>query len=124
MPTSKAQQRAVTKYVKAKYDRFGLTMAKGHLEEIKAHAEAQGQSTNAYINAAIDEKMERDSPGDRSEAAGGPPGRGVVSLPSEALKTAQEAAEAAGEAVPVFVARAVETQAQWDEAARKVMGKQ
>ncbi len=30
-------------------------------EEIKAHAEAQGESVNAFINRAIDETMERDS---------------------------------------------------------------
>lgn len=39
---SKAQQKAVTKYVKNKYDRFGLTMPKGDLDAIKAHAEARG----------------------------------------------------------------------------------
>lgn len=60
MAVSKAQQKAVTKYVKAKYDRFGLTMPKGHLDEIKAHAEAQGESVNGFINRAIDETMERD----------------------------------------------------------------
>lgn len=61
MPVSKSQQKAVHKYVKANYDRMELTVPKGRKDIIKAHAEAQGQSTNAYINAAIDEKMERDS---------------------------------------------------------------
>ena len=60
MPVSKAQQKAVTKYVKAKYDRFGLTMAKGRLDEIKAHAEAHSESVNGFINRAILETMERD----------------------------------------------------------------
>lgn len=63
MAISKAQQKAVTKYVKSKYDRFGLTMPKGNLDTIKAHAEAQGQSVNAYINTAIDEKMSREAVG-------------------------------------------------------------
>ena len=44
MAVSKAQQKAVAKYVKAKYDRFGLTMPKGCLDEIKSHAEARGES--------------------------------------------------------------------------------
>ena len=61
MPVSKAQQQAVTRYVKSKYDRFGLTMPKGQLEEIKAHAEANGQSVNSFINRAIAEAMERDN---------------------------------------------------------------
>ena len=60
MAVSKAQQKAVTRYVKAKYDRFGLTMPKGRLDEIKAHSEALGASVNGFINRAIAETMERD----------------------------------------------------------------
>ena len=60
MAVSKAQQKAVTKYVKAKYDRFGLTMPKGRLDEIKAHSEALGSSVNGFINRAISETMEWD----------------------------------------------------------------
>jgi len=60
---SKAQQQAVTKYVKAKYDRFGLTMQKGRLDEIKTHAAAQGESVNGFIGRAINETMERDREG-------------------------------------------------------------
>ena len=41
-------------------------------------------------------------------------------LPSDALKAVREAAEAAGEELPVFVTRAVETQAQWDSITRKM----
>ena len=59
---SKAQQKAVTKYVKNKYDRFGLTMPKGTLDTIKAHAEARGESVNGFVNRAIAETMERDGP--------------------------------------------------------------
>ena len=58
--------------------------------------------------------MERDT--------GGPQGQGGLSLPPETIKAAQEAAEAAGEAVPVFVSRAVETQAQRDALGRKMEG--
>lgn len=61
MPISKAQQKAVTKYVKSKYDRFGLTMPKGNLDTIKAHATAHNESVNGFINRAIDETMERDN---------------------------------------------------------------
>ena len=104
MPASKAQQKAVTKYVKSKYDRFGLTMPKGNLDIIKAHAEVRGESVNGFIGRAIAETMERDSPREATET---PSGAGVVSLPSDVLKAAQAAAGVAGEAVGDFLARAV-----------------
>lgn len=60
MAVSKANQRAVNKYVKNNYDRINVTMPKGRKEIIQAHAEAQGESVNGFINRAIDETMERD----------------------------------------------------------------
>ena len=63
MAVSKAQQKAVQKYVKDKYDRVVLTMPKGKKETVQADAARHGISVNAYINAAIDEMMERDSKG-------------------------------------------------------------
>ena len=60
MAVSKAQQKAVSKYMKENYDIYQIRMPKGKKETIKAHAEAHGQSVNGFINEAIDEKMERD----------------------------------------------------------------
>lgn len=60
MPVSKAQQKAVHKYVKNNYDRMELAVPKGRKEIIKAHAEACGESVNGFINRAISETMERD----------------------------------------------------------------
>lgn len=59
--TSKAQQKAVHKYVKANYDRFELLTPKGNKDKIKAHAAEQGESLNGFINRAISETMERDN---------------------------------------------------------------
>ena len=42
-------------------DRVNLTMPKGRKDIIKAHAEAQGESVNGFINRAIDHEMERDN---------------------------------------------------------------
>ena len=47
------------------YDEIKVRVDKGRKAEIKAHAEAHGQSVNGFINDAIDEKMERDTHGDR-----------------------------------------------------------
>lgn len=58
---------------KENVDRVNLTMPKGKKDIIKAHAEAQGESTTGFINRAIDETMERDkaAPGAAGEAAEG-----------------------------------------------------
>lgn len=59
---SKAQQKAVHKYVKNNYDRIELTVKpKGKKEELKAHAEKNGETLNSFINRAINEAMERDA---------------------------------------------------------------
>ena len=60
MPVSKAQQRAVNKYVANNYDRVLVTMPKGQKDIIKTHAEAHGESVNAFIGRAISETMSRD----------------------------------------------------------------
>lgn len=60
MPASKAQQKAVNKYMKTNYDRVNLTLPKGRKDEIKAHAEERSESVNAFITRAIDETISRD----------------------------------------------------------------
>lgn len=67
MAVSKAQQKAVHKYVKSNYDRMELTVPKGRKDEIKAHAEAQGESVNGFINRAVTETIERDKEGSGDE---------------------------------------------------------
>ena len=61
MTVSKAQQRAVSKYMKENYDEIKVRVEKGQKEAIKAHAEAHSESVNGFINRAIDETMERDN---------------------------------------------------------------
>ena len=60
MPTTKAQQRAVAKYMKENYDNFQLRMPKGKKCKIKTHAEQNGESLNGFINRAIDETIEKE----------------------------------------------------------------
>lgn len=61
MAISKAQQKAVNKYVKSNYDRIELVIKpKGRKEDLKAHASSMGETLNAFITRAINETMERD----------------------------------------------------------------
>ncbi len=55
----KASTRAQNRYIAKAHDRINLTVPKGKKDIIQARAEAQGQSVNGFINAAIDEKMEK-----------------------------------------------------------------
>ena len=48
-------------YIARTYDRVNLTMPKGRKEVIQAKADAQGESVNAYINKAIEQRMEREA---------------------------------------------------------------
>lgn len=61
MPASKAQQRAVKKYMAANYDEIKIRLSKGEKPRIQAHAAALGESVNAFIGRAIKEAMERDT---------------------------------------------------------------
>lgn len=115
MAVSKAQQKAVNKYMAANYDRINLTVPKGRKDSIQAHASAHGESVNGFIGRAIAEAMERDVDGPQEAV-----GPGVVSLPSETVKAAREAAQTSGEDVQQFVLRAVKTQAERDKAFLKM----
>ena len=108
MAASKSHQKAVNKYIAKAYDRIYLTVPKGKKVAIQAHTAILGQSVNAFINRAIVNQREQDGAGGPQEAAGAAARGGVVFLPSEAVKAAQEAAERTGETVAAFVARAIE----------------
>lgn len=57
----KASTKAQNKYIAKAYDRVNLTMPKGKKENVQMFAEAHGLSLNSFINAAIDEKMQREN---------------------------------------------------------------
>ena len=58
---SKAQQKAVAKYMKNNYDEIKVRVEKGKRKIIKAAAEQAGESVNGYIKKAIDQRMEQDA---------------------------------------------------------------
>lgn len=113
------------RWTNAHYDRINIAVPKGRKDEIKALADTQGLSVNAYIISALDEKIERDSgrapSGIAQQGLEELSGAGVVSsLPSETVEAAQRAAEAAGEELSDFVARAIVTQAQRDQSSLRL----
>lgn len=144
MALSTARKKANAKYEAKAYDKTLIRLPKGRLDEIRAHIEPAGESLNGFIGRAISETMEREA----VAATGGaqrvavaravyiPPAAlkaaqaatqptvaaqmaaAVASLSPQMLETVQIAAEAAGESLPDFVRRAVETQAQRDKAMR------
>ena len=61
MPASKAQQKAVAKYMKDNYDEIKVRVPKGRKAELQAHAEQRGESLNGFIGRAIDEQVKRDN---------------------------------------------------------------
>lgn len=61
MPASRAQQKAVAKYMKNNYDEIKVRVSKGKKESIQSYAASKGESLNAFINRAISETIERES---------------------------------------------------------------
>lgn len=57
---TEAQKKAQQKYME-KFAVARVRMDRAKYDAVQAHAEAQGESVNAYINKAIDQRMERDS---------------------------------------------------------------
>jgi hypothetical protein len=53
MATTKAQQRAVHKYVRENYDRIGVTVPRGLKSLVEAHAQSKGESVNGLVNALL-----------------------------------------------------------------------
>ena len=56
----KTSAKSKNTWITKAYDRINLTVPKGQKDLIQAHGEAQGESTNGFINRAISETMERD----------------------------------------------------------------
>lgn len=57
---TEAQKRAQKDYM-SRFVRVEVRMTPERRAEVQEHAQAQGESTTAFINRAIDEAMERDA---------------------------------------------------------------
>ena len=61
MPVSKAQQKAVAKYIKNNYDRIELKVIKGAKNLIEEAAKANNESINGYVKRAVKAQYEADT---------------------------------------------------------------
>ena len=57
MPASKAQQKAVNKYIKNNYDSLRIVVPKGQKATVKAAADEAGESINQYTQGALLARM-------------------------------------------------------------------
>lgn len=109
MAVSEAQKKSAQKWDAANLDRVSIAMPKGMKDMVKAAAAVAGESMNQYIIGATEQRING-----LQQPAGAPQGMGTILTPA-ALKTAQEAAQRAGEDIPTFVTRAVTNQNQRDK---------
>ena len=109
MAVSEAQKKSAQKWDAANLDRVSIAMPKGMKDMVKAAAAVAGESMNQYIIGATEQRING-----TQQPAGAPQGEGDILTPA-ALKTAQEAAQRAGETVPAFVSRAVDIQSKRDK---------
>jgi len=58
MPASKAQQRAVAKYMAANYDEIKIRVPKGRKADFDAYARAQGESVNGLMNQLMRQALD------------------------------------------------------------------
>ena len=61
MAVSKAQQKAVAKYMKNNYDEMKIRVTKGVKSLIEAAAKADNESINGYVKKAVKAKYEADT---------------------------------------------------------------
>lgn len=130
MPASKAQQKAVSKYMKENYDVYQIRMPKGRKSELQKYAAQREESLNGFINRAINEAIARDGsekPADTFQSVPGvpvPPLQEVaaqavsapaMAIPPEKLNQAKAHAEARRESIGGFLARAIDETIERDK---------
>lgn len=114
MAVSDAKKKANAKWDSENMATLACKVKKDHADKFKAYCSEIGKTSNAVLRecvlSCIGEAM-GESP---QQPAGAPQGIGAILTPA-ALKTAQEAAQAAEETLSEFISRAVDTQAKRDK---------
>lgn len=116
MAPRESQKRASLKWDRENMIVLSCKIRKEQAVAFKAHCENRGNTSNTvlkdFVMECIGEQETVSRPVGASTAHGS---AGEVVLHQEALRMAQEAAQRAGETVPQFIERAVETQAKRDK---------
>lgn len=60
MKLTEARKRANAKYNAKAYEQILVRVPKGKKTQIQEYVEGRGETTNSFINRAIDETMQRD----------------------------------------------------------------
>lgn len=123
MAVSDAKKKANAKWDSENMATLACKVKRDQADKFKAYCAGVGKTSNAVLRecvlSCIGEAM-GESP---QKPAGAPQGDGAILTPA-ALKTAQEAAQRAGETVPAFVSRAVDIQAKRDKIMQGLKTKQ
>ena len=109
---SKAQQKCVSRYEAANYDKILVRLPKGQRETVKAQADSAGKSLNAYLVGLIE--------GETPAPAPAPAPQAPQYITPEALDKATQAAQAAGEELEAWITRAINDTAQRDNIVRQL----
>lgn len=122
MPRTKASNAAQYRYNQGHIKRVPLDMQLCDYDALKAHADSTGESVNGFIKRAISAAIHSAPTEDPAPAQPAQPApEGVpVYLPADAYSAAQAAAEAQGESIADYTARAIHTQAERDTVLRRI----
>lgn len=114
MAVSESKKKANLKWDSAYMATLACKVKKEQAEQFKAYCSGIGETVNSVFQRYVSDCISGNLCKDTQDAAGAHGGASGILMP-ETLKTAQEAAQSAGETVSVFVGRAVATQAQRDK---------
>lgn len=123
MAVSDAKKKANAKWDSENMATLACKVKKDHADKFKAYCSEIGKTSNAVLRECVLSCIGEATGESPQQPAGAPQGMGAILTPS-ALKTAQEAAQRAGETVPAFVSRAVDIQAKRDEIMQGLKTKQ
>lgn len=120
MAISEAKKKANQKWDSANMSTMACKVKREQAEQFRAYCTNKGETVNAVLQGFVSSCINNTASETQNIAPDGDKNAGAILTTPAALKTAQEAAQRAGEPVPVFVERAVETQAQRDRIAQSM----